>query len=394
MKKAASDPKKIDGSPDPEEPLRPVELHVPALTIVKVVFTAILVWAAWTILPELALLFVSILLAMALSPAVAWLTRRGLSRGAAVALLGFAILAVVAGFVSLVVPPLASEITGLVENYRAYRARVSQQIPTDYPFLKQVALQVLDLPSSPEVAAAWKRPLAWGRAAAVGGTAAALLFVLVLYLLIDGKRTYAWLLAYVPRRHRKKAAETIPEVSDVVIAYVQGQLLTSALYGMFSFLVLTILHVPAALPLALLAAICDVVPVLGVIVSTLPAALLALTVSPFAAGAVVVLYLLYHLLENYVIIPHVYGKRLQLSGLAVLATLILGGSLFGIAGAIIVLPVVAAYPIIERIWLADYLHEEVLHDHTALAEAEQNGKGERTVEKVLRGETHRAPSAK
>jgi predicted PurR-regulated permease PerM len=384
MKRAVPEPA------DPEEPRRPVELHIPGPTIFKVLLTALVVWALLTILPELTLIFVAILLAMTLSPAVCWLERHGVSRGIAVALIGLAILVVVVGFVAVVVPSLASQITGLVSNFRAYRARVSRQIPTDYPFLKQVALQILDLPSSPEVAAAWKRPLAWGRAAAVGGMAAAVLFVLVLYLLADGKRTYAWLLAYVPRRHRSKMAETIPEVSDVVSGYVQGALLCSLLYGGFTFLVLTLLHVPAALPLALLAAICDVIPVVGVIVSIIPAALLALTVSPLAAGAIVVLYLLYHLLENYVLIPKIYGRRLRLSGLAVLATLVIGGGLFGVPGAILLLPIVAAYPAVERIWLADYLREEVLHDHSALEEAAKNGKSERTVEKVLRGERHRA----
>lgn len=87
-------------------------------------------------------------------------------------------------------------------------------------------------------------------------------------------------------------------------------------------------------------------------VSTVPAVLLAMTVSPVAAGAILVLYVLYHVLENYVLIPRIYGRRLRLSGLAVLVTLIIGGSLYGILGAVLVLPIVAAYPIVERIWLS------------------------------------------
>jgi predicted PurR-regulated permease PerM len=219
-------------------------------------------------------------------------------------------------------------------------------------------------------------------------TGGALLFVLVLYLLLDGKSVYAWLLAYVPREHRKKMAQTIPEVSDVVVAYVQGQLLISSLYGLYTFTVLTVLGVPASVPLALLAAAGDVVPVLGFIVSLTPAVLLALTVSPLSAGVVIILYGLYHLLENSVIIPRVYGKRLRLSGLAVLVTLIAAGSLFGIPGVLLGLPVVAAYPIIERVWLRDSLSEEVLKDHSALEAAAASGKSDRVVEKVLRGEGH------
>jgi predicted PurR-regulated permease PerM len=92
-------------------------------------------------------------------------------------------------------------------------------------------------------------------------------------------------------------------------------------------------------------------PVLGVVVSTLPAVLLALTVSPLAAAAVLALYILYHVIENDVLVPRVYGRRLRMSGLAVLIALVVGGTLQGILGAVLVLPLVAAYPIVERIWL-------------------------------------------
>src|SRR5262249_35606278 len=160
------------------------------------------------------------------------------------------------GFVALVIPPLAAQISLLAQNYRSYRAGVDRQLSPDYPFLKQVVLQILDLPSSPEVAASLKRPLAWGRVAVVGITRIVLGIVVVTHLLIDGKKAYAELLAYVPRRRRAKMAETIPEVSEVVIAYVQSQVLTSALYAVYAFIALTLLKVPAALPLSLLAAVC------------------------------------------------------------------------------------------------------------------------------------------
>jgi predicted PurR-regulated permease PerM len=371
-----------------EEPLRRTELHVPVATIVKVLLTALLVWATLQLVPELLLFVLAVLAAVTLSPVVARIERWGVSRTVAVAIVAIAIVGVASAFVALVIPPLTSQISMLADNYRSYRAGVDRQLSPDYPFLKRVVLQILDLPSSPEVAASLKRPLAWGRVAVVGLTGVVLGIVLVIYLLVDGKKTYAWLLAYVPRRHRAKMAETVPEVSEVVIAYVQSQVLTSVLYAVYAFAALTLLKVPAALPLSLLAAICDVIPVLGVIVSTVPAVLLALTVSPVTAGAVLVLYALYHVFENYLIIPKVYGRRLRLSGLAVLATLIVGGTLYGIAGAVLALPIVAAYPIIERVWLQDRLSDEVLRDHSALEAAAEAGTSEHAVEKVLRGERH------
>ena len=82
---------------------------------------------------------------------------------------------------------------------------------------------------------------------------------MTLYLLLDGKSLYAWLLAFVPRAHREKVATTMDEVSDVVHAYVSGQLLVAVLFALFAAGLLTILGVPAAVPLAVIAGLCDVI---------------------------------------------------------------------------------------------------------------------------------------
>jgi predicted PurR-regulated permease PerM len=153
-----------------------------------------------------------------------------------------------------------------------------------------------------------------------------------------------------------------------------------------------ILGVPAAAPLAVIAGICDFVPVLGILLATVPAALLALSVSPGAALAVVVAYVVYHLFETYFLLPRIYGNKLKISTLSVLLALIIGGRLQGIIGAVLVLPLVAAYPIIERHWLGGYLRSRVLTDHQALADAAETG-SEVAIETVLSGEKHASEEA-
>ena len=83
--------------------------------------------------------------------------------------------------------------------------------------------EVFALPSSPEVAAHLKRPLALGTGRAVGRGVDFFTIIVTIYLLLDGKRLYAWLIAYIPRVHRERMAVTASEVSDVVCAYVRGQ---------------------------------------------------------------------------------------------------------------------------------------------------------------------------
>lgn len=253
--------------------------------------------------------------------------------------------------------------------------------------MRSTVSQLLLLPTKPEVAHQLNKPLVWGQMALSGVTTTFVVVIVALYFLLDGRRFYAWLLAYVPRRHREKMARTVPEVSEVVFGYVRGQLVTSLLFVAFTAGLLWALKVPASLPLALLAGICDVLPVVGIVIATAPAVLLALTVSPGTAAFVACAYVGYHLLEAYLIVPRVYGKSLRLSTLSVLLALIVGGSLQGIIGAVIVLPLVAAYPIVERIWLKGYLAPEVIQDHSALARAAETGR-ETAIEAVLNGEEH------
>jgi predicted PurR-regulated permease PerM len=191
----------------------------------------------------------------------------------------------------------------------------------------------------------------------------AIAFILTIYFLIEGRRTWEWLVAYVPRRYRARIRETAGAARVAVLHYVAGNVATSVFAGLTVLVALTLLHVPAALLLALLAGLCDFVPVLGFIVSALPAVLLALTVSPATAFIAAAIYVSYHMAENYFIGPKVYGGSLRLSNLAVLLAFAAGAELFGIVGALLALPVAAMYPCIEDIWLRDYLARDAAETH-------------------------------
>lgn len=363
------------------------ELAIPWSTIGKILVAALIVWGFLKLWLPFLVFLVAVLIAVTLSPVVSWLERRKLSHGVAVALVGLVVLGVILFFAVGVLPPLISQLLHLGENFPAYKTRVESHIPPNRPFLQEIVNEIFELPSSPEIKAWLDRPLLWGKIAVGVVAVTFFLFVLSMYLLLDGKRVYAWILAYVPRRYRARMGRTIPEVSDVVFAYVGGQIVTSILTTFVTLGVLVAFHVPAALPLAILAGVADVIPIVGVVISTVPAVLMALTVSPVAATGVLVLYVLYHALETYVIVPRIYGRRLQLSTLAVLLALVVGGTLQGILGAILILPLVAAYPIIERIWLHDYLSNEVIRDHAALERAAESG-SDSAVQAVLRGQKH------
>ena len=363
------------------------DLHVPMTTILKLIGSGFGLWAVWLLWPEFLLFLIAILFAVTLHPAVAWLERRRIARGVSVIVIASSALAALALFVVFLLPPLTAQMTHLLQDIPAFRARIMDRIPARYPGVQAVIAAIFEWSASPKAITLFERSFAWGQSAVSGLVTAAIVFVLTLYLLLDGKSLYAWLLAFVPRTHREKLATTMDEVSDVVHAYVSGQLLVALVFAIFVALLLTILGVPAAVPLAVIAGVCDVIPVLGILIATVPAVLLALAVSPTTAAVVAIAYLGYHLLETYFILPRVYGNKLKISTLSVLLALLVGGRLQGIIGAVLVLPLVAAYPIIERYWLGGFLQSRVLTDHKALAKAAESG-SDVAIDTVISGEKH------
>ncbi len=105
---------------------------------------------------------------------------------------------------------------------------------------------------------------------------------------------------------------------------------------------------------------------LGFALSAAPAVLLALAVSVPVALIVLGLYGVYHFVENYYIAPKVYGSELRLSSLAVLLAFAIGAAIGGIVGALLALPIAAMYPVVEEIWLRDYLAPQAAREHRSI----------------------------
>jgi predicted PurR-regulated permease PerM len=216
----------------------------------------------------------------------------------------------------------------------------------------------------------FSRGITAGKVAVEGVSALIFVLVVAIYLIVEGRRAFAWLITFAPRHLRGRIDETAEEVRVVMLSYVRGAVITSTIAGIYAMVVLTALGVPAALLLAVLAFIFDFIPVVGTIIMTVPATLLALLVSPARALLVVGAYLLYHLIEAYILIPRIWGQQMRVSTLTVLLAIAIGGTLQGVIGAVLALPIAAAYPIIERIWLREHLPPDTVARHEELEETE------------------------
>jgi len=347
-----------------EHPVRAV--HLPVWTIVKVLLTLVALWAAYKLGPLIAVVLVAVVLAISLEPVVAWLEDRRVPRWVGSTMAVFTIVALLIVFFAICGSSLVTQGRQVAGRLTSAQQDLAAHVPP--PFDRIVREGTGKNPDSSALAGYALRVGGMMTTAVIG---AAIAFILTIYLLIEGRRTWAWLVAYVPRRNRARVQETADAACKAVLHYVAGNVATSVFAGITVLIVLTILEVPAALLLALLAGVCDFVPVLGFIVSAVPAVLLALTVSPTTAVTVAAAYVGYHMAENYFIGPRVYGGQLRLSNLAVVLAFAAGAELFGLIGALLALPVAAMYPCIEDIWLRDYLGRDAVETHRRI-EKEKN----------------------
>ncbi|MEA3210352.1 MAG: hypothetical protein QOE70_3409 [Chthoniobacter sp.] len=349
---------------DQPSPRRKIEMTVSWVTILKVVAAALLVYLSVQLWPLLALLLLSLLIAITLFPILRWTRFHGWPDWMGILLVCLLLFVSVGLFAGILLPTVWNEAAEMIKKLPSFQQVVVTRMPS--PVLGDAVNKLFQSASFSNPEPLMKQFLAWGTIAVQSLGEFLIVLVLAVYCVADGERVYRWLLAFLPEVHRNKAGEASVEIGTVVSSYMIGQLITSLLCGVFTFTILSILHVPNAALLAVIAAVFDILPLIGFFLAIIPALIIAVSVSPVTAGLVLLFYGVYHLIENYFIVPKVYGDQLRLSTLTVLVSCMAAGLVAGVVGAIVILPIVASYPIIERIWLGRHLEEDTVSKHTQI----------------------------
>jgi|SoiMethySBSTD1v2_1073268.scaffolds.fasta_scaffold98065_1 predicted PurR-regulated permease PerM len=349
-------------------PARRLRVDITGRSILRILVAAALVWT-WLRLWQWVLLFViAAFITVGLDPIVGWLDARRVRRRYGSVLVVVTVAVLLVAFCSLAGAELLSQGKMLGERMDEVQQEITRRVPPD---LRQLLPQPENGKAPDQSGGPFTEYAArLGRAVVNGVLSIAIALVLTVYLLIDGRRTYEWLVAFAPASQRPRVRETAGAARDAVVGYVRGNVITSVIAGVTAYIFLRIIGVPAALLLAVLTALFDLIPVLGIFLTVIPMVLLALTVSSTAAIATIVFNAVYNVFENYYLAPKVYGKEMQLSSLAVILAFAVGAELAGVIGALIALPIAAVYPAVENIWLAERLAPEVARDHRRI---EQTG---------------------
>jgi len=187
----------------------------------------------------------------------------------------------------------------------------------------------------------------------------------------------------VPRSHHIRLSRIMLNLETIVGAYIRGQVITCALMGAFVFILLTACGVSNALAIAVFAGAADVLPYIGPLFSVGAAVAAATSGGPTVIIVVLVLMLAYEELESRMIIPRIYGRALRLPSSVILLSLLAGGVLYGITGALLALPVAAAaMMLIEELRIELPGQQEQAED---VAIRERDDRGEEEYERRAEG---------
>lgn len=297
----------------------------------------------------LVLIGVAFFLALGLEPAASWFVNRNLPRWAATTLVFVIFLALLGGFVAAAVPPLAQQAGELIDQAPYYIQHAQDHSSAigrlnDRFHLQQRITDTINGSGGSALNAVVSA------GTAVFGAVADVLIVIVLtvYFLVDMPRIRTALYRLVPHSRRPRAILIGDEVFAKVGAYVLGNVLISIITGIATFIWLMAFEVPYPLLLAIFVAVLDLVPVVGSTIAGVVAAAVALTVSLPVCIATIAFFIVFRVAEDYLLVPKIIGRAVKVPPLITVIAVLIGGTLLGIIGALVAIPIAAALQLLTQ----------------------------------------------
>ena len=305
---------------------------------------------AWIVVSAgqiLVLLGLAFFIAVGLDPAVVWLYRRGLPRWAAVTVVLVAALGAFAGFLALAVPVIVTQAGHLADHLPQYLHALKNR-HTELGKLNARYHIVASLQRLLHGSTSFSTVLGVGKVVLGLVSAGLVVTIVTVYLLVDLPRVRRGIYQLAPKSRRPRMVLLTDEILNRVGGYVLGNLLTSFIAGLGTWIWALALGVPYGLLLGILVAILDLIPIVGSTIGGIIVSLVALTVSLEVAIATAVFYTVYRFLEDYLLLPRIMARTVAVPGLVTVVATVLGGALLGIVGALVAIPVAAAIKLLHE----------------------------------------------
>jgi predicted PurR-regulated permease PerM len=320
-----------------------------ALGIALVVGVLAFAWAAGTVM---VLMFVAVILGAALQPIVGWLRDKlHMRRGAAILLVYGMFLASVAALAFVIVPiaieqwgDIMAALPAFLDEAREWAASLQS------PALERAITSVIDLASRslppPDAAPEGEEVIAVGVTVAGAVMSLLTLLTVVYFWLTEHARLQRYTLAFFPKHRRARAREVWNQVESRLGRWVRAQLILMSALAIGTGIAYTLLGVPSAVLLAVLAGLAEGIPIVGPLLGAIPAVLVAATVSPQLALMVAGVYLVLQIIEGNILVPIVMRNTVGISPFLVMLSVLAGATAGGFIGALLAVPIAATAEIL------------------------------------------------
>jgi predicted PurR-regulated permease PerM len=323
-----------------------------ARNVLVVVSVFLVLYVIWLLRQPISWLIIAAFLAVALAGPVNFL-QRYMNRGIAIALVYFTLLLIPIGLGALLLPPIVNQVSDVATNAPSYVSDVEDYVQKNktlndlndkYDITEKLNEEAAKLPSKAGDAAKVLRDIGFGLVSSI--FAGVTILILSIFMVAAGPRWIENFIRMQRPEHAERIERTLRRIANAVGNYVGGALLQATIAGLSAFIMLTILGVPFAGPLAVVIFVADLIPVVG---ATLGAILVAIVTAfvnfPVALIIWVIFAIVYQQVENYLIQPQIQKRATKIEAFVVLVAVLFGSTLFGILGAILAIPSAASIQI-------------------------------------------------
>lgn len=326
-----------------------------ARAIATVIVSVVSLYVIYLLRTPILWLVLATLLAIAASGPVNLLAKR-MKRGAAIAIVYLCFLLIPAAFGALLLPPLVTSAVDLVNDLPSYIHDFQNQLESNEMFRKldenfdlnqQLNKAAKDLSGNLGDAAGTLGSIGSGIINSI--FASFTILILSMFMVSRGR---GWVEALIRRRPEHEAevlARTASRVGNAVGGYIGGAIAQAFIAGVAAFIVLSILGVPSPLVLAAFVGALDVIPMVG---STIAGAIVGVVTlfADFPVDTIVWMIFVvgYQQFENYVVQPQIQRRAVELEPFIVLVAVLFGGTLMGVTGAVLAIPIAATIQIVVQ----------------------------------------------
>ena len=345
------------------------QLSVSVRTILKILLVVLAFYIAIQLIAMTKTIwiwiFISIFLALALARPVDILQKRKVPRSLAILIVYLGLVAAVFGVGLLVVPPIANQVQELAEDAPGYvedlteKSKRFEKYDERYGISEKLTEQLESLPDRLGDAAGALRDVtvtAFQRLLAV-----VTILVLTFFLIKDGGSWWRRLLELQPPQRADRMRRVGDDIYKAVGGYVTGNLVISVIAGLVTWVTLELLNVPFAVPLAVLMAFLDLIPMVGATIGGITIGIVTAFVDfPMALIVWAIILVVYQQIENHIIQPQIYKYAVNLHPLVAIIAILIGGTLLGVLGALLAIPIAASVQLIVKDFWSHREESEVL----------------------------------